>query len=160
MHVPILFLCHDLLLGHVGKRKIVLTNIQHAEVVRLGHGKTFCRAYGGTQSAEATLAHVDVELRSIDALRSTVGCFTKLFGRANGLDGDTIYRADLHALVADDAVVHLIVELVTTVVGNWNGFVGKLDGGNTNLLLEITFAGDVDRLFAVAGGNDMLARKF
>src|SRR5690606_27174039 len=100
------------------KGKVVLTDIRNAKVEDFGHRQALSRANCCAQSAKAALGHVDVELCGVDALRGTVGCLSNLFYRAYRFDFNTIDRADLGALVADNAVIDFIMQTIPAVVGH------------------------------------------
>jgi len=115
----------------------MLPNVLCTVVVGGCHREAFRRAHSRTESAEAALAHVDVELGSVDSFRCSIGCLAEFGGRFDGLDGNTIHRAYLGTLVANDAVIYFIVQLVPAVVGYWNGFVRILNGGDAGLIVKI-----------------------
>ncbi len=129
---------------HGGEGKLVLTNIKRAEVVRAGHGEALGGAYRGAKTTKAALGHVDVELGRVDAFACSVRGFAKFFGRLDRLDVDAIYRAYLGALIANNAVIDLVMQLITAYLRHRNLDMWILNGGNTLLLFEITSRPDVD----------------
>ena len=151
MLFQLLFLIGDLHFRHFGKSEVVLAYIQHAEVVYLGHCKTLRGAYCCAEPTEATLAHVYIEFGRIDPARCSVGCLADLFNGLDRLDRNTVYRANLGALVAYDTIVYLIVQPVTPVIRHGLHLVWILYRVYAFGMQEVVFAGYGDGFTAGAG---------
>src|SRR5688572_2370594 len=119
----------------------MLTYVCYTKIVNLCHGKAFRRAHCSTQSAETALPHIDIKFGCPDTFGSAIRSFSYFFNSLNRFDGDAIYGADLGALVANNAVVYLIVKPVPSVVRDRQYFMRILNRSNPFLLRKIIFVG-------------------
>jgi hypothetical protein len=142
MFFQFLFFFSNLSIAHFSEREIMFADIRYTEIVNLRHGETFRRADRGAQSAEATFSHIDIEGRGIN----TFGCpirrfayFLRCFDRFNV---NAVDRADLGALIADNAVIDLVVKPVPAIVGHGLHFIWILNGRYALPLGEIICIGN------------------
>ncbi|MNY26976.1 hypothetical protein D3C86_1608510 [compost metagenome] len=121
--------------GEIG---IIVNHIPHIHftvIECLGHGKAFRRANRRTKATIAAFGHIDIKLGGVQADRRAVGGTTDILHCFDRLNIDTIYRTYLRTLIANNAVVHLIMQTVPAIIRNGNGFQRVLDGDNAILLV-------------------------
>lgn len=140
-----------LLGGEVGIIVNHIPHIQLAVIECLGHGQTFRRANRRTKAAIAAFGHIDVEFGGVQADRRSVGSTPDVLHSLDRLDIDTIYRTNLRAFIANNAVVHLIMQTVPAIVRNGNGFERILDRDDPILLVVKIGRTNIRRSAALTG---------